>query len=199
MDFKDIVMARYATKQFDGTMISEPQLFQLLDIIRFAPSAFNLQPWKIKIITAAKIKEKLKVHSNNQPQIMSCSHLLVLCANTELELLVNHVEQRLESSGMPDEARNQYIGMIREYIGAMNPERRLSFAREQVFIALANAVNGAKALGFDSCPMGGFDPAAYSETLYIPDEYVPTVLCAIGYTADTPAPKWRFPREDIFF
>lgn len=199
MDFKDSVMARYATKQFNGTMISEPLLFQLLDIIRFAPSAFNLQPWKIKIVTAAKVKEKLEVHSNNQPQITSCSHLLVLCANTELELLVNHVEQKLESGGMPDEARDQHVGMIREYIGAMNPERRLSFAREQVFIALAHAVNGAKALGFDSCPMGGFDPAAYSEILYIPDEYVPTVLCAIGYAADTPEPKWRFPREDIFF
>jgi nitroreductase / dihydropteridine reductase len=199
MDFKDAVMQRYATKQFDGRLIDELLLFQLLDIIRFSPSAFNLQPWKIKIISSAKLKEKLKTHSNNQPQITSCSHLLVLCANTELELLVNRVEQKLESLGMAREVRDPYIGMIRNYIGSMDPERRLSFAREQVFIALANAVNGAKALGFDSCPMGGFDPAAYSETLFIPDEYVPTVLCAIGYAADTPTPKWRFPREDLFF
>lgn len=199
MDFKDIVMTRYATKQFDGRMIDESLLFQLLDIIRFSPSAFNLQPWKIKIISSAKIKEKLQDYSNNQPQITSCSHLLVLCANTELELLINRVEQKLETLGMPDDARNQYIGMIRKYIESMSPERRLSFAREQVFIALANAVNGAKSLGFDSCPMGGFDPSAYSEALFIPEEYVPTVLCAIGYAADTPTPKWRFPREELFF
>jgi nitroreductase len=199
MDFKDAVMQRYATKQFDGRLIDESLLFQLLDIIRFSPSAFNLQPWKIKIISSAKLKEKLKIHSNNQLQITSCSHLLVFCANTELELLVNRIEQKLESLGMPLDVRDPYIGMIRNYISSMDPERRLSFAREQVFVALANAVNGAKALGFDSCPMGGFDPAAYSEALFIPDEYVPTVLCAIGYAADTPTPKWRFPREDLFF
>ena len=199
MEFKDIVMQRYATKQFDGRMIDELTLFSLLDLIRFSPSAFNLQPWKIKVITASKIKEKLRPLSNDQPQITSCSHLLVFCANTELEKLVKRVVEKLTGSGLPAAAVSQFETMMNGYIGAMSPEHRLAFAREQVHIALGNAVNGAKSLGLDSCPMGGFDPVAYAEALFLPEEYIPVVLCAVGYAADKPATKWRFPREEIFF
>jgi nitroreductase len=81
----------------------------------------------------------------------------------------------------------------------MSPEQRMAFAREQIHIALGNAVNGAKSLGLDSCPMGGFDPVAYAEVLFLPEEYVPVVLCAVGYAADKPHPKWRLPREEVFF
>lgn len=199
MEFKDIVMQRYATKQFDGRMIDDAKLFQLLDLIRYSPSALNIQPWKIKIVTASRIKASLLPHTNDQPQVTSCSHLLVFCANTEFESLAGKVVKGMKESGMPPELVERYSGLIKNYIGAMTPERRLAFAREQIHIALANAVNGAKALGLDSCPMGGFDPVAYAEVLFLPEEYVPVVLCAVGYAADKPLPKWRFPREEIFF
>ncbi|MFA5268901.1 MAG: NAD(P)H-dependent oxidoreductase [Methanoregula sp.] len=199
MEFKDIVMKRYATKQFDGRMIDEPTLFVLLDIIRMSPSAFNLQPWKIKVVTASKIKKNLLPHTNNQPQVTTCSHLLVFCANTELESLVDKAVEGLTGTGLSPEAVSQYGAMIKGYIGSMTPEQRMAFAREQIHIALGNAVNGAKSLGLDSCPMGGFDPVSYAEVLFMPEEYVPVVLCAIGFAADKPFPKWRLPREEVFF
>jgi nitroreductase / dihydropteridine reductase len=199
MEFKDIVMQRYAAKQFDGRMIDEPTLFTLLDIIRLSPSAFNLQPWKIKIVTASKIKKNLLPHTNNQPQVTTCSHLFVFCANTELEPLVDKAVEGLSRSGLPAESVNQYAAMIKGYIGSMTPEQRMAFSREQIHIALGNAVNGAKSLGLDSCPMGGFDPVAYAEVLFLPEEYIPVVLCAVGFAADKPQPKWRLPREEVYF
>ncbi|MDD1666434.1 MAG: nitroreductase family protein, partial [Methanomicrobiales archaeon] len=68
-----------------------------------------------------------------------------------------------------------------------------------VFLALGNALNGAKSLGLDSCPMGGFDPKEYARILGLPPHLVPTMLCPVGYAADTPEPKIRFPVEEIFF
>jgi nitroreductase / dihydropteridine reductase len=199
MEFKEIVMQRYATKQFDGRMIDEQKLFALLDIIRYSPSAFNLQPWKIKVVTASKIKANLRPHANDQAQITTCSHLLVFCANTELQQLVDKAVAGMEQTGIPNANVQQYAAMMKGYVGSMSPEQRMSFAREQIHIALGNAVNGAKSLGFDSCPMGGFDPVAFAEVLFLPEEYVPVVLCAIGYAADRPNPKWRLPREEVFF
>jgi nitroreductase / dihydropteridine reductase len=199
MEFKDIVMQRYAAKLFDGRMIDEPTLFTLLDIIRYSPSAFNLQPWKIKIVTASKIKKNLLPHTNNQPQVTTCSHLFVFCANTELEPLVDKAVEGLARTGLAPEAVSQYAVMIKGYIGSMSQEQRMAFAREQIHIALANAINGAKSLGLDSCPMGGFDPSAYAEVLFLPEEFVPVVLCAVGFAADKPFPKTRLPREDVFF
>lgn len=199
MEFKDIVMQRYATRQFDGRMIDEAILFSLLDMIRYSPSAFNLQPWKIKVVTASKIKANLRPHANDQPQITSCSHLLVFCANTELEPLVDKVVGGMRHGGMPADIVRQYEAMMKGYVASMGPEQRMAFAREQIHIALANAVNGAKSLGLDSCPMGGFDPAAFAEALFLPEEYVPVVLCAVGYAADAAPAKWRLPREEVFF
>jgi nitroreductase/dihydropteridine reductase len=199
MDYTDIVMQRYATKKFDGRMINEAEVLKLLDIIRYSPSAFNLQPWKIKVVTAARIKERLLPATNSQPQVTTCSHLLVFCANPELEPLIGKVEDALNRTAMPKEVIAQYTGLIKGYVAAISPERRVAFAREQVHIALCNAVNGAKALGFDSCPMGGFNPAAYADLLFLPEHLIPTVLCAIGYAADAPLQKFRFPREEIFF
>ena len=199
MEFKDIVMQRYAAKQFDGRTIDEPTLFALLDIIRYSPSAMNLQPWKIKIVTAGKIKKNLLVHTNNQPQVTTCSHLFVFCANTDIEKLVDKVVDGFARTGLSPDAVSQYAVMVRAYVGSMSPVQRMAFAREQIHIALCNAVNGAKSLGLDSCPMGGFDPAAYAEVLFLPEEYVPVVLCAVGYAVDKPNPKWRLPREEVFF
>ena len=89
--------------------------------------------------------------------------------------------------------------MAAGFAGPMSPEQRLAWSQAQVYLALGNALNGAKALGFDSCPMGGFNPAEFSKILKIPSPLVPTMLCPIGFAADKPMPKIRFPKEDIVF
>jgi nitroreductase len=47
--------------------------------------------------------------------------------------------------------------------------------------------------------MGGFDPKAYSKILRIPAHLTPVMLCPIGYAADKPGPKIRFPLSEIVF
>jgi nitroreductase len=59
------------------------------------------------------------------------------------------------------------------------------------------AIYAAKSLGVDSCPMAGFDPACYAKVLKLPANLVPTMLVPIGYPADKPMLKVRFPKEDI--
>ena len=87
MEFGTIVMSRYATKKFDGRKIPDTLVDELLEMVRFAPSAINLQPWKIKVVTDQKIKELLRPAAFNQEQITSCSHLLVFCADPDYDNL----------------------------------------------------------------------------------------------------------------
>ena len=54
MEFSDIVQKRYATKSFDGKVVDQKKMDQLLELIRFSASSFNLQPWKIKIVRLAR-------------------------------------------------------------------------------------------------------------------------------------------------
>ena len=92
-----------------------------------------------------------------------------------------------------------FIGMIRDFIQGLDAPARLTWAQRQTYIALANGLNGTKSLGFDSCPMEGFEPEAFAEILQLSDHLVPTVLMAIGNASDTTRPKLRFRPEEMFF
>ena len=199
MDFAKIVMSRYATKKFDGKKIPENKVDELLELVRFAPSALNLQPWKIRIVTDQKVKEQLKPAAFNQEQVTTCSHLLVFCADPDYDSLIRKLGALLKKNGVPEEMQKMVLGMAENFTKPMSAEQKLAWSQAQTYLALGNALNGAKALGFDSCPMGGFDPKEFSRILKIPPPLVPVMLCPIGYAADKPMPKVRFAKEDIVF
>jgi nitroreductase/dihydropteridine reductase len=199
MEFKEIVMKRYATKKFDGRKIEQKKVDELLEIIRFSASSSNVQPWRIKVISDPKVLEKLSPVSFNQAQITTCSHLLVFCADKDLKGKAALLEKTLIKNGGTKESLKGYMDMINGIINRMSAEQQLSWAQRQTFLPLGNAINGAKSLGFDSCPMEGFIPAEYSKILKLPENLVPTAIVTIGYAADTPRPKFRLAKEDVFF
>jgi nitroreductase len=199
MEFGKIVMSRYATKKFDGRKIPETKVSELLEMVRFAPSAMNLQPWKIKVVTDQKVKELLKPVAFNQEQITSCSHLLVFCADPDYDSLISRLGALLKKSGAPEEVQKKIIGMSVQFASKMSPDQKLAWSQAQTYLVLGNALNGAKSLGFDSCPMGGFDPKEFFRILKIPSPLVPVMLCPLGYAADKPTQKVRFAKEDIVF
>ena len=197
MDFKECVEQRYATKRFDGRPIPDAAVRELLELVRLAPSALNLQPWRIKVVSNPAQKEALKPAAFDQEQITTCSHLLVFCADPDYDGLIRRLDALLKENGVPEETRSAIVEMAARFADAMTPEQRLAWSQAQTYLALSNALHGAKSLGFDSCPMTGFDPAAFSRLLAIPDPLVPVILCPIGYAADSPGPKIRLPLEEI--
>ncbi|MFC2142963.1 NAD(P)H-dependent oxidoreductase [Candidatus Aenigmatarchaeota archaeon] len=199
MEFKDIVMSRYATKKFTEEKVPEDKLNQLLEMIRYSASSLNIQPWKIKIISDDETKLKLFPVSWNQEQITTCSHLLVFCVDTDVDGLLERLEKLSKESGMSDDKIKAYIDMVKGAVQYVTGEQRTAWLQHQLYIALGNALNGAKSLGLDSCPMEGFTAKEYSKILNLPDNLIPTVICPIGYAADEPRPKTRFSKEDVFF
>lgn len=200
MDFEAIVRQRYACKKFDGKTIPEKKVQALFELVRLAPSSYNLQPWKIKVIGDSETKRKLvPVSGNNESQITTCSHLLVFCAETDWKELLERFEKLLEKNNWPVDQIRTTIEKRRQFLSAKTAEERLHWAQLQIYIALGNALNGAKALGFASCPIGAFDSDGYAHVLQLPSNLVPTIVCPIGFPADKPKPKTRFSREEILF
>ncbi len=199
MEFSEIVAKRYATKLFGGKAVPDEAMHELLDIIRLSASSFGLQPWKIKVVTDAATKEKLLAASWGQKQITTCSHLLVICADKDLVPLIDRYQKLIVENGTPADKAKGYTDMMRGFEQGMSEEGKLVWAQKQCYIALGNALNGAKSLGLDTCPMEGFDPKQYSEILELPSNLVPTVLVPVGYAADTMPKKLRFDANDVFF
>lgn len=195
--FTEIVAQRYATKKFGGKPLPESKVRELLGLVRLAASSFNLQPWKIKVVNDQETKDLIKEAAWGQEQIGTASHVLVFCADTDLEPLVKALHAEMKEGHPEPEKLDPYIGMMSDFVKGMDDAKRLAWAQRQVYLALGNALNGAKALGFDSCPMEGFDPQKVAQILKLPPNIVPTALCPIGHATDRPQKKIRFAMEKI--
>ena len=89
MNSQDILNAlqwRYATKSYDTTKrLEEDKLHTILEAGRLAPSSAGSQPRTFIVVSNEELKKKLSPLAYNQPQIIECSHLVVLCAITQYD------------------------------------------------------------------------------------------------------------------
>lgn len=198
MSFEEITKKRFAVKNFDSSEVGEEKINKLLHMINDSPSSFNIQPWKIIVIKDKNIREKLLSATWNQQQIVSCSHLFVFCADINILENINRLEKLMIQNGANAEAIKGYIKMMKDFEKNLSNDQKLSWAQRQTYIALGNALNGAKSIHLDSCPMEGFIPSEYSKILNLPSHLVPSVLVAIGYTTEKFKPKLRFSIDETF-
>jgi nitroreductase len=75
------------------------------------------------------------------------------------------------------------------------------WARDEAFLnagfAAMQLMLAAKAKGYDTCPMGGFDRAALVKELNIPERFVPVMLLSLGKAAAPARPTSRLPLEKV--
>ncbi len=196
MDFKDLLTDRYAAKAFQDRTIPEETIQELLEMIRLAPSGLNIQPWRIKVVADRATKAELLALAPDEPQIGGCSHLLVFCAHTDWEAQTQKLGRTMKEKTVPDKIWGIVMGIAAEM--ATEPEDELyAWIVGNVYMAATYGLLGAEALGLDACPMTHFPPAEFSRVLGLPDAVKPVLLVAVGYAADEPKPKWRYPLSDI--
>lgn len=202
--FEEIVRGRFAARRFDGRPVTRKQLGELLELIRLAPSSFNMQPWRARIVEDPALKATLLPLSRNQPQVTTASHLLVFCANTDFEALTGQLRRGMLAHGKSSERVVALIGAMRAALSGLDAAQRLAWAQRQVYLALAHGLLGAQALGLDACPLDDFDAAGYAQALKLPPHLVPTVVLAVGHAERAPGDatereKYRYEVQDLFF
>ena len=132
MEFKDIVKNRYSCRQYQDKKVPEETIRELLEIIVYSASAINLQPWRIKVVSDRETKDKLFPVAFNQEHVRSCSHLLVLCADTDYSAIIAKFDKTLVDAAAPDEVRGMLVGMATNISSGMNPEQQLTWSQNQV-------------------------------------------------------------------
>ena len=197
MEFIDIVKNRRSIRQYQSLTVRDATIQELLEIIGFSVSAINLQPWKIKVVKDQETKDKIFAVAFGQNQVRTCSHLLILCADTDYPTLIDKLVKAQEAAGVDEEMRQGTFQMVTNLTSGMTPEQRLRWSQDQVYIALGNAVNGAYSLGLGACPMTAFKPDEVARILELPPTVVPTALVTVGYSAEPGAAKLRYPVSEI--
>jgi len=191
MELRQTIAQRYAAKHFDGRPIPEDKVQELLELIRWAPSGLNIQPWRVKVISDPAVRQRLLAATHNEPQVMSCSHLLVFCADRDYAGLKDRLLGRMEAQGVPEKIR-EIVGGIAAEMGHMPPEAWLGYSTANAYLPAFLTQLVAVDMGFNSCMMTHFEPAEYSRILGLPANLQPVLLCPLGYADDTPLPKWRY-------
>ncbi len=191
MEFKDVVKNRRAIRKYEPRPVPEETIRELLEIISYAVSAINLQPWKIRVVSDQQTKDKLFTATFGQNQVKECSHLFVFCADDDYAGIINATNEVMVAGGIPDPQREAMMELAANVANGMSPEQRLAWSKEQVYIALGNCLNGAYSLGLGACPMTAFQSSEFARILGLSDNLVPTVMVSIGYPAEEGGPKIR--------
>ena len=121
----------------------------------------------------------------------------MLCAENDLEGQLTRLAKAMTEGGVPEADRDRILGYTKGLFSKFPAEALPGFMANQVFIALGTTLLAAKSLGIDSCPVTGFDAAMLTKVLDLPAHIVPTALCPLGYGADNPSARVRFPLSQI--
>jgi nitroreductase / dihydropteridine reductase len=197
MDFQDVVRNRYANRSYTDQKVPEDTVRELLDLMRHSCSALNLQPWRVRVVNEQEEKDRLYEATWGEKQVKACSHVLVLCADTDYQGIIERYERGLIAAGVDEAERRHLIGAATEESAAMTYEQKLHRSQNQVHIMLGNAVNGAFALGLASCPMAAFYPDKVATAMELPENLVPTVLVSLGYPVKQGSTWWRYSVAEI--
>lgn len=197
MSLVDISRTRYTTKAYDASRkIPQAQVDELLTLLRNSPSSVNSQPWHF--VVAATDEGKAKVakgaqggFSYNEPKILNASHVIVLCARTDLsdeylEALLDQEERdgRFTAEGARANQRKSRQGYVD--IHRYQTKDLQHWMEKQLYLALGTLLLGAATLGLDATPMEGIDSRALDEALGLRERgLISVVLCALGYHAES--------------
>ncbi len=205
---KDIIEAlnwRYAVKKFDPERkVSEDDLNIIKESLRLAPSSYGLQPLKFWLISDKKIREKLVSASWGQRQVADASHLIVICAKTDItdSYIDQYVGLISKTREIDKEKLKGFGDFVKTTIGKLSKEEIKTWNSKQAYIVLGQILHTLSLLKIDGTPMEGFSPEEYQKILDIPQEYTPVVLCPIGYRhkddANRLLKKVRKPTGDLF-
>lgn len=179
---------RYATKQFDAQKkISATTWSTLEQTLVLSPSSYGLQPWKFLVIDDPGLRNQLKAVSWNQPQVVDASHFVVFAARTSVSVadVERFIAVTAQTRGIPASALDAYKGMmLGDVVNGPRSKWAKEWATRQCYIALGNLMTSAALLGIDTCPMEGFDPAAYDRILGLTEQgLAAAVALPLGYRA----------------
>jgi len=179
---------RYATKKFDASKkISTDDLKTLLNVLRFTPTSYGMQPLKFLVVTDDELRTKLQAASFNQTQVKDASHLIIICAQTETSS--NHIDEMTElmskTRAIEIEKLQGFNNYVKSALKDFTAHEMLLWNSKQAYIALGMLLSACARLRIDSTPMEGFEPDKYEEILDLQQKGLRAILaCPIGYRSE---------------
>lgn len=176
MDTQLAIQLRRAVKQFDCEhRLSEQDIEHLISLALLSPTAFNIQHWRFVLVRDPGLRQQIRQVAWNQAQVTDASLLVVLCA--DLKAWQKQPERYWHNA--PQAVQDFLLPAIHNYYDG-KPQVERDEAMRSCGIAAQTLMLSAKSMGYDSCPMDGFDFAEVGKLINLPQDHVISMFIAIG-------------------
>ncbi|MDF2984604.1 MAG: nitroreductase family protein [Eubacterium sp.] len=182
MDVEKIIKERRSAKNFiEGEPISREELNDIFELVRYAPSCFNLQHAKYIVITDPLKKDKLMEAAFKQYKIHTASAAILVLGNKDEYLNAENLyEGMLNLNILNKQEYDMTISTIHGLYKGRGDEFKRDEAIRNACLSAMLFMLAAKDKGWETCPMIGFDPDKIKNMLGIPDNLVPALLITLG-------------------
>ncbi|MCF6293084.1 MAG: nitroreductase family protein [Robiginitomaculum sp.] len=185
MNTQKAIKSRRAIKKFDANHQMPKKIeHKILSLGLLAPTAFNIQNWRFVVVKDKQLRQEIQQSAYGQKQVVDSSLFIVLCA--DLKAWEKQPNRYWADAGQ--EVSDTMLPMIDGYYRDKEQVQR-DEAMRSCGIAAQTLMLAAKSLGYDSCPMDGFDFDAVGKQINLPDDHVVTMFVAIGKAAASAYPR----------
>lgn len=188
------IETRRAVKSFDPEhRLSQAEIDRLMSLAMLSPTAFNIQNWRFVLVQDPELRKQVRAASWDQAQVTDCSLLVVLVA--DLKAWEKQPERYWRNVDKP--VQEYLVAAIDQYYRGKERVERDEGMRSCGMAAMALML-AAKEMGYESCPMDGFDFDAVGRLLNLPADHTPAMFVAIGKGIKPPYPRGgQLPMDEV--
>jgi len=182
MEFTKLIDKRRSANNFiEGITMTEEDIRPILEDVKLAPSAFNLQHAEYIVVLNQELKEKVREAAYGQYKVHSASGVILVLGDREAYKQTAHISQGMVDLGI---ITNCELDNLIDDNTKFYEERGEAFMKED---AIRNAslsamlfMLAAKNRGWDTCPMIGFDQQQMRALFNVPATHEIVLMMTIG-------------------
>ena len=185
MSVAQAITSRRSIKHYDTAhKLTEQEISKLMALAMLSPTAFNVQHWRFVLITDPVLRQQIRTVSWNQAQVEEASLLIVLTAD-----LKSWAKQPARYwVNAPKPVQDYLVPAIGHYY-ENNEQAQRDEGMRSCGMAAMTIMLAAKEMGYDTCPMDGFDFDAVGKMLNLPADHTPAMFVTVGKAIKEAMPR----------
>ena len=194
MNVSTAIETRRSIKHYDPThRMTEAEIKRLMSLALLSPTAFNIQNWRFVLVQDPELRKQVRTASWDQAQVTEASLLVVLVA--DLNSWDRDAARYWKNA--PQAVQDFLVPAIDQYYRG-KPQVQRDEGMRSCGMAAMTLMLAAKEMGYDSCPMDGFDFDAVAKLLNLPADHTPAMYVAIGKGTKEAWPRGgQLPMQDV--
>jgi len=179
------IEARRAVKHYDAShRMTEAEIEKLISLALLAPTAFNIQNWRYVLVRDPALRKQIRAVAWDQAQVTDASLLIVLCA----DLKAWEKNPARYWADAPQPVKDYLVPAIDTYYRGREQVQRDEGMRS-CGIAAQTLMLAAQEMGYESCPMDGFDYEAVGKLINLPPNHVVAMFVVVGKPTQAAWPR----------